>query len=130
MRELLPVTCWRHCPGIDNPADIPSRGLTPIELHTNKLWHCGPDWLHQGPGERVPGRKGMPEDCLGEMKVADGKTCSLLVGDTTGLKNVIKCRNYSTLSRLLTVTAYVRKFVLALKEAVKNHSSPWWQFEC
>ena len=37
-----------HCAGRDNPADIPSRGLTPKELATSELWMNGPDWLSDG----------------------------------------------------------------------------------
>ena len=36
---------WSHCPGETNPADLPSRGLTPLQLSNNKLWYSGPDWL-------------------------------------------------------------------------------------
>ena len=32
IRKLFPVECWKHIPGIKNPADIPSRGTTPLEL--------------------------------------------------------------------------------------------------
>lgn len=40
IRKLLPVDCWRHCSGKDNPKDLPSsRGLTPLELTVNALWH-------------------------------------------------------------------------------------------
>ena len=38
VRELLPGDCWRHCPEVDNPADLPSRGLTPFELAHSELW--------------------------------------------------------------------------------------------
>ena len=27
VRSLIPIECWSHCPGRDNPADVPSRGL-------------------------------------------------------------------------------------------------------
>ena len=32
IRKLLPIDCWNHCSGRDSPADIPSRGLAPLEL--------------------------------------------------------------------------------------------------
>ena len=36
---------WRHCPGIDNPADLASRGATAEALINSKLWWEGPPWL-------------------------------------------------------------------------------------
>ena len=41
--RLVPSPCWKHCPGSINPADLPSQGITPIELSVSHLWHCGPD---------------------------------------------------------------------------------------
>ena len=97
IRELLPASCWRHCPGIENPADIPSRGLTPTELFVNQLWHCGPDWLQNPPSENLD-MKEMPADCSAEEKSKGNKTCSLLVGDAV---NILECKKYSSLSKLL-----------------------------
>ena len=45
IRRLVPGDSWRHCPGKENPADIPSRGVTPLELSRSTLWLHGPDWL-------------------------------------------------------------------------------------
>ncbi len=39
IRELLPSGCWQHCSGMDNPAGLPYRGLTPLSWLTAS---CGP----------------------------------------------------------------------------------------
>ncbi|XP_049301282.1 uncharacterized protein LOC125774951 [Anopheles funestus] len=36
---------WMHVKGIDNPADIVSRGALPKELLSSTLWFHGPSWL-------------------------------------------------------------------------------------
>jgi hypothetical protein len=45
--EILTYTTtqWRHCPGINNPADHPSRGLQADDLCTLECWWNGPHWL-------------------------------------------------------------------------------------
>ena len=45
VRKWIPVDCWSHCSGKESPADIPSRGLTPLELSVNQMWMGGPEWL-------------------------------------------------------------------------------------
>ena len=37
IRKLLPTNCWKHCPGVENPADLPSRGMNPVELSLSSL---------------------------------------------------------------------------------------------
>ena len=42
IRQLTPVNVWKHCPGIDNPAHLPSRGAEPSMLNGDPLWLNGP----------------------------------------------------------------------------------------
>ena len=39
------IANWRFCPGIKNPADIPSRSCRVSELVQNQLWWEGPLFL-------------------------------------------------------------------------------------
>ncbi|MCP9262491.1 Integrase core domain containing protein [Dirofilaria immitis] len=41
----------RYLPSHDNPADIATRGISPIRLRYNKLWWNGPHWLEKDPSQ-------------------------------------------------------------------------------
>lgn len=45
IRRLTENNRWRHCPGILNPADIPSRGVSASELTNSRMWWEGPAFL-------------------------------------------------------------------------------------
>jgi len=45
IRRFVPPQYWSHCPGRENPADIPSRGMAITELAGYRIWRYGPDWL-------------------------------------------------------------------------------------
>lgn len=48
IRNLTAADQWQHCAGIENPADIPSRGMDPCKLSSCSLWLRGPPWLCDG----------------------------------------------------------------------------------
>ena len=45
IHKLVDKDNWRFCPGIMNPADIPSRSCTSYELKSSELWWNGPNFL-------------------------------------------------------------------------------------
>ena len=53
IHRLTGTGAWGFCPGTLNPADLPSRGTTPAELHRS-MWLTGPAWLHTA--NRPPGQ--------------------------------------------------------------------------
>ena len=70
-RKLTLLSRWYHCPGKENPADLPSRGTSPLELSSLPLWLCGPHWMPtamtESPEELQP--QDMPAECAVEMKI-------------------------------------------------------------
>ena len=106
IRRLVPINCWKHCPGKINPADLPSRGITPIELSVSHLWHCGPDLPFKS-HDHEPTEMEMPASCLAEMKAKDKVTHTLLSGcPVSSLEKIIPCKSYSSLSHLFSITSY------------------------
>ena len=45
VKRKVSIEQWSHCPGETNPADLPSRGLSLLELSVSKQWCCGLEWL-------------------------------------------------------------------------------------
>ncbi|KRZ77838.1 hypothetical protein T10_7615 [Trichinella papuae] len=45
IQHLVEPAAWRHCPGRQNPADLPSRGTMVPKLLESPLWWHGPKWL-------------------------------------------------------------------------------------
>ena len=133
IRTLVPLNSWRHCRGKNNPADIPSRGMSPSELSECTLWIEGPTWLSDkadsGIEEFNIGQ--LPQECLEEMKAGNKEnwicetSSSLLVGaETFGVANVVTCEDYSNLQRLLRVTALVLQFLKILKLRLQKNVEP------
>ncbi|XP_018360160.1 PREDICTED: uncharacterized protein LOC108759301 [Trachymyrmex cornetzi] len=45
IHTLLPDVNWRHVRGVDNPADLASRGVSALTIEYNDLWWHGSTWL-------------------------------------------------------------------------------------
>ena len=112
IRDLTCVQQWYHCPGCDNPADIPSRGADPKQLTESKLWLQGPDWLCDGiHRSENDSNSEMPQGCETEQKRKKGIHALLSTesqpNHCTGIEDLIACENFSSRTKLLRVTAYV-----------------------
>ena len=109
IRTLLPSTTWKHCAGKDNPADLPSRGITLTQLATSELWSKGPNWLTSGGQSVCQEELSMPEECTHELKAKEKKLLHNLIvlESTPKINQLINCEHFSSVRRLLRVTAYV-----------------------
>ena len=72
IRDTLEGACWLFCPGVQNPADIPTRGSYLKDDDIKELWFKGPPFL-QLSQEDWPSTKN-PEyesHCLAELSNSD-----------------------------------------------------------
>jgi hypothetical protein len=53
LHDITDASQWTHVAGPDNPADLPSRGVSAGDLVGNKFWFNGPSWLER-PEEEWP----------------------------------------------------------------------------
>ena len=47
IQSLLDPSVWRYCPGSQNPADLPTRGLSASQLRESGLWWKELFWLQE-----------------------------------------------------------------------------------
>ena len=45
IQKLTQGEVWKHVPGLQNPADLGTRGISAKEFCESELWKCGPEWL-------------------------------------------------------------------------------------
>ena len=119
IRDLIPRSCWHHCPGVDNPANLPSRGVKPSDLAQSELWVKGPVWL--GAVIKSEPVIEMPTECCVELRAKDRPVAlSVTAHSKPSLEQIIDCQGYSPLRRLFSVTVLVLKFAHNLKERTKG----------
>ncbi|GFQ69976.1 integrase catalytic domain-containing protein [Trichonephila clavata] len=109
IQSLSDPSQWGHCPGKDNPADLISRGTSAVKLAQNELWWHGPPWLKLAP-DHWPNR---------QRDILDSELCSeeleyrssVHVAVTQQRESLVDINRFSSLKKLLKVTAWVFRFV-------------------
>ncbi|GFQ65834.1 integrase catalytic domain-containing protein [Trichonephila clavata] len=110
IQENTDPVSWRHCSGKQNPADLLTRGITSRELiNSEKCWH-DPEWLKDSENlwPNLEGFESIVSETV-ELK------SSLIVNLTITHEKIIDPDKYSSLLKLLRVTAYIFRFVNALR---------------
>ena len=110
--------CWRHVPGIINPSDIASRGALPSELVGREVWWKGPKYLCEDECSwpKQPGSISLDE----EGKIEVNKSCILTTVSSYDVKGILNFSNFSTVSHLIRILAYVQLFIDKLKSLHTN----------
>ena len=129
--KLTSVECWQHCQGDVNPAHLPTRGISGIDLINNELWWEGPAFLKQ----EAPLR---PTSDISSNEI-DSKTDEVVKRESAKTNqevthsllnkvnidlNFINFDRFSSKSKLICATAFVLRFVYNLKCLVRKKEIP------
>ena len=114
VQEIQSLSCpseWNHCPGVENPADLPSRGA-PAEMLKGEFWLHGPGWLKGSKGgwPLQSQSESEPEKCKSEERkhaLPATSTCD----SAPDIGRLINIQKFSKLNKLLRITAYVRRWI-------------------
>ncbi|XP_055600806.1 uncharacterized protein LOC129749761 [Uranotaenia lowii] len=119
---------WRHVPGVDNPADLISRGIPPAEIGHTRLWWEGPAWLALE-RENWPER---PDNHLAEMGEEE-KRRTTVTALTTNITEHESDFNrwffslYSDYTKMVRCTAYLLRFMKLLRSKRQVKFQPFLQ---
>ena len=93
---------WKWVPGAENPADIPSRGIWPLNDQKKELWLHGPEFLESGC---------YPEQPLTHQPTEEMKKTATHAVSAEKAKPLIDISRFSNVNRLLNATSYVFRFL-------------------
>ena len=117
---MFPTSTWNHCPTDQNPADLLTRGITSSQLQSSSLWTNGPTWLlHESEWPLWNPKRTINLSLLEEN---DTEPFTTIPSETTpndansGIRLIIDTSRYSSLTKLLSVIAYVYRFVQNMRK--------------
>ena len=101
---------WKHVAGVENPADLVTRGVTAEKLVESKLWWHGPSVLHKSGDIDVINDLSFPEnDSLVEIeRKVKVKDISLVCVENP---QMFEMERWSTLNKVLRILAWVLRFI-------------------
>ncbi|XP_055604816.1 uncharacterized protein LOC129753047 [Uranotaenia lowii] len=120
------IKSWKHVPGVSNPADALSRGISPTEISDHPLWWTGAPWL------ALP-TKDWPQTELSSAKtvsIPEERTpvVSLAVSDQTEDFASRLFGLYSSFSKLRRTVAYCMRYLRAVKAVRRNERLEPFQY--
>ena len=111
IHQLTEHRKWRYCPTKDNPADLLTRGIAATDFTGNRLWFQGPSWIVDT-GSWPTWDPETTTVCATEVDAEPTDIQPDVSSNVTeGIDKLIKVERYSTLTRLLRVTALVMRFI-------------------
>ena len=110
IRDLSAKAVWRHVPGVQNPADLPSRGCTPAELVASRWWE-GPAWLKLSRSEWPATEFNTNEEEINsEVKKLSVRNSVSLLNKNVESESARYCRGTNDFIKILKIAGWVNRF--------------------
>ena len=124
IRDNIPEVSFTFCPGEENPADIPSRGLDITHPERHEKWLHGPNFL-QAMSEFWPKTPDnvviFSRDAADDVNVTTNVCVnSLAVKKPNNIDEIIDIHSFHSFRKLIMVTCYVERFIDNCKRAIKS----------
>ena len=107
--RLTPDACWHHISGSQNPADLGTQGKFFDEFRSSQPWWNGPTFLLDNADLCPVNAVSIDSTCCPEKRIS----CSIVKVES--VQDFELLYRYSTLDRLLRITALCIRFVTNLK---------------
>ncbi|XP_055589224.1 uncharacterized protein LOC129741507 [Uranotaenia lowii] len=106
IQHITVAGTWNHVAGVENPADIISRGMIPAQLQYQSLWFQGPSWLRLEE-KHWPQNVNVVEESL-EKSSLEEKASTTAVAQVVEPSEVFRWR--SSYIELMRLVAWMRRF--------------------
>ena len=121
IQKLTNSEFWLHCPGVDNPADLMTRGYSASKLVTSQLWLEGPSWLSLFDIDTLSERHQLdvvsPDPSIMMLVTSEILGMSLSLVAVGKYESPFPFERWGTFAKVVKVVAYVLRFIENLKLA-------------
>lgn len=122
VQEKTVPSDWRHCPGIDHPADLLTRRVSPDPLKSCDKWWNGPKLLAKSPSSWTSAPIGNQSPVTEEERRSSAAPVSHT--STSDTQPLVAIERFGELNHLLRATAWVQRFMNNCHRNTEERESP------
>ena len=110
IQTLTDPAHWKHCAGVDNPADLLTRGVSANLMTSNYVWLKGPKWLMQ-PDAKLLTCDEVDSDSVLDLPESEIEPVDTLCYIAPVETSLIDFERFSSFRKLLRVVNLVLRFI-------------------
>ena len=111
IQALVDKARWRYCPGLENPADLATRGIPIKQFVRSDVWKQGPKWLTQEKSNWPDELINFPQMDLTFLEELPRKHLTEAIANRVQTRSMKKKFDYDPWLKLANATNDFRKFI-------------------